>query len=545
MDNDVKGVQTTRSMYERFMNGSSGANKGRFELSEDFRAGFSSYGILNGDLRQGKNCKWDARNFGGVPMDFDRQNGVVYVDGSDAHTLLMGATGSKKSRLVAMPTARILADAGESMIICDPKGEIYRRTAAYMRDRGFRVNVIDLREPDRGDCWNLLSIPYELFQRGEVDKACAYVNDATINLIPIESKDPYWEYSARDMLFGLTILLFEICREKKLPDDAANIQNVLRLRDELFSSVHTKEIIKNVVWAYAQKFELVRSKLGGIIICPADTMACIISMFDQHMSCFSMQPQIISMLSTSTVKFHDLGFQKQAVFLIMPDEKSTYHKLVTIFIKQIYELLIDVAFKECEDNVYPKRINFLLDEFSSLPAISDFPQMITASRSRNIRFILIVQSKHQLIQRYGEETETIQSNCGNWLFLTSREISVLREISELSGQVDREPLISVSRLQHLDKDTGECLVLSGRLFPYFAILADIDEYDGMRFETLTPLERPEKECEEYSFACLLKPDEGTVPLSNADEFPMEENKETMFDLDKSNAMPTPDDDLGD
>ena len=163
----------------------------------------------------------------------------------------------------------------------------------------------------------------------------------------------------------------------------------------------------------------------------------------------------------------------------MPDEKTTFHKIVTIFLKQIYELLIDNAFKKTQDNSFPIRINFVLDEFSSLPTISDFPQMISASRSRNIRFILAAQSKHQLTQRYSEETNTIMSNCNNWMFLTSRETELLHEIAELGGRTDpnQEPLISIFRLQHLDKEKGECLILSGRKYPYIANLPDIDVYD--------------------------------------------------------------------
>lgn len=167
----------------------------------------------------------------------------------------------------------------------------------------------------------------------------------------------------------------------------------------------------------------------------------------------------------------------------MPDEKTTYHKIITIFIKQIYEFLIDNAFKRTKNNRFDVRINFILDEFSSLPTISDFPQMISASRSRNIRFVLVIQSKHQLIQRYKEETDTIMSNCTNWMFLTSRETELLREISELGGITgsNNDRLISISWLQHLNKEKGECLVFNGRKYPYLAMLPDIDVYDGNAF----------------------------------------------------------------
>ena len=388
-------------------------------------------------------------------MDYDPKANLAYADGSDAHTLLIGATGSKKSRLVVMPTVRILGAAGESMVICDPKAEIYQRTSGYLKQLGYDLHVVNLRDPSKGDGWNILEIPFKLYYSGEIDKACEYINDQAAALIPINSKDPYWDYSSRDLYVGLVLLLFELSIKFGQGLKSVNIQNLLRLKTDLFTSTISREIKKTALWTFADKHELIRTKLLGIVICPSDTMGCILSVFDQYLSCFSLQPQIINLLNETTLKLDRIGYQKTAIFLIMPDEKSTYHKLITVFIKQVYELLIDQAYTDRQDNGFPIRVNFLLDEFSSLPTISDFPQMIAASRSRNIRFTLVIQSKHQIQQRYEEEAETIQSNCANWMFLNSREVPLLQEISTLAGEKGNKPLIPVSRLQHLDKEKGE------------------------------------------------------------------------------------------
>lgn len=502
-----------------------GDNKGRFERPEVFRSGFSRYEMTTGEVTVGSLSKWTAPNCSGFPMDYDRNTNCVYMDGSDGHCLLIGATGSKKSRLIVMPTVRLLAASGEAMIICDPKGEIYRRTADYLEKHGYDIRAIDLRDPEKGDGWNILSVPYSLYLDGNIDKACEFINDITANLIPITSNDPFWDYSARDMLFGLALLLFKICKEKQQPADLVNMRSLLKLRSELFSSTSSMRISNSPLWQYAKEDELIRARLQGTVVCPSDTMACIISVFDQHMTSFSLQPKMVSLLSHSSFDLHDIGFGKNAVFLIMPDEKTIYHQIVAIFIKQMYELLIDNAYKNTREYRFPTRVNFLLDEFTSLPKMTDMPQMITASRSRNIRFMLVIQSKHQLKQRYAEEAETIMSNCSNWLFLTSRETELLREISELSGVTgsNREPLISVSRLQHLDKDSGECLVFSGRKYPYFAYLPDIEEYDGNNYALRSlPLrkmpELPESAyTKEHFFQELVAPEQ-REPLPDSPEW---------------------------
>ena len=164
---------------------------------------------------------------------------------------------------------------------------------------------------------------------------------------------------------------------------------------------------------------------------------------------------LISLIFSTLIALSNFGREKTAVYLIVPDEKTTYHFLVTTFIKQAYEILIAEAQKE-KNRQLPIRVNFVLDEFCNIPKIPDMPSMISAARSRNMRFYLVAQSLHQLKGRYGEDADTIKGNCDNWVFLTSKELALLNEISELCGNVVGvdgriRRLISASELQRLDK----------------------------------------------------------------------------------------------
>ena len=109
--------------------------------------------------------------------------------------------------------------------------------------------------------------------------------------------------------------------------------------------------------------------------------------------------------------------------------------------------------------------------------------MISAARSRNIRFYLVIQSLNQLKSKYGDDADTIRGNCNDWVFLTSREVELLTVLQTLCGEVEKGvPLITVSQLQRLDKQKGEALILCERLYPYIAHLADIDEYPFAHIE---------------------------------------------------------------
>lgn len=420
---------------------------------------------------------------GGVPLYYDIERKKVYIDHTDKHTMVIGPTASKKSRLVAMPTVRLLGAANESMVISDPKAEIYLRTSGYLKKKGYEIEVLNLREPQYGSAWNPLYIPYMLFKQGNIDRAYEFANDIAVNLTMIDksNSEAFWDNSAGSLFFGLILLLFKYCNENNEPIEAVNIGNIIRLRNALCVG-DSKTIRNNILWMYAKTDKFIASTLIGTLETANDTRAGILSVFDQKMRAFSIQPSLLDMLSYNDINYESLSKKPTAFFLILPDEKTGYHGLVSLFVKQSYEYLIFKA----QDNIHKKknlgnRVNYILDEFSSLPTINDFPAMITAARSRNIRFNLFLQSKHQLRLRYEEECDTIMSNCENWIFLTSREIEFLKEVSELCGTVGgtpHKPILSISDLQRFDKVKGEALVLSGRNKPFITKLADIDFIDS-------------------------------------------------------------------
>ena len=420
-------------------------------------------------------------NFSGIPLFTAQEPGTVFVDHTDTHTTIVGSTGSKKTRLIGMPSLRIYARAGESFIATDPKAELYERTLPLLKEHGYKIFVLNLRDPQKSNGWNPLYIPYRFYKTGNRDRAIELVTDMANCMIQDSmSNDPYWHNSAASMFSGLIITLFECAAENEI-----HLKSLRTLRSQAFKNLpesdnntrdYTPPFIKERFLDYLDKSVFLFSLLNGTIEAPDTTRSCIISTFDQAMRPFFCQDNLVNMLSGNDLEMSSIGRKKTAVFLIIPDENTLYHRLVSVFVKQCYTALILEAQKQPLKKL-PVRVNFLLDEFSSLPQISDFPAMITASRSRNIRFNLIIQSLNQLRIRYGIDAETIRGNCENWVFLHSREISLLEELVQLSGNKScEEPLISVSMLQTLSKDKGEALVFHKRLHPYIANLMDIDCY---------------------------------------------------------------------
>ncbi len=478
------------SVFERI---TAGQNTRYIENASNFERYFSRYDMQNkkyeAPMRYDKKNPYENMWRGGVPLSWNTEQDYVYTDHADSHTLIIGPTASGKSRLCIMPTVRMLGTAGESMVISDPKAEIYHRTAGFLKQKNYTVRVLNLREPAHGNFWNPLAIPYRFYLQGDIDRAYEFINDTAINLtgMGMSEKDPFWDNSAGTLFAGLTMLLFKYCRDFRQSENVVHIGSVLQLRNILCSG-DSQRIRKNPLWSYAKADLYIASALIGTLETANDTRAGILSVFDQKMRIFSTQPGLLNMLSRHEPMYDDVDEKPTALFLVMPDEKTTYHGLASLFIKQSYEYLIYKAqnYSENQDVRLKTRLNYVLDEFSSLPTVKDFPAMITAARSRNIRFHIVIQSKHQLTLKYGDDTDTILANCTNWIFLTGRELKFLQEISALCGEKMsngcRVPVISAADLQRFNKERGEALILSGRFKPYLTKLPNIGAYDNNQWK---------------------------------------------------------------
>lgn len=406
----------------------------------------------------------------------------MWVDDSENHTLVIGATGSGKTKSVVDPLVYSLAKAKESMIITDPKGEIYKEHSNMLRDRGYDIIVLNFREPQHGNCWNPLTLPYQLYKAGNTDKATELVDDVALNILKDKkAQDPFWENSAADYFSGVALGLFEDAKEDEV--NLNSISYVTTVGEEKCPpSNYIKEYF-NMKGESSTPYVFASNTINS----PTETKGGILSVFRQKIRLFASREQLSEMLSKSDFNMRDIGKKPTAVFMVIHDEKTTYHALATIFIKQCYETLIDVA-QECGGKL-PVRTNFILDEFANMPPLKDVTTMVTAARSRQIRFTFIIQNFAQLNDVYGkEDAETIRSNCGNLIYLLTTELAALEEISKLCGEKkskDKEktastPLVTVSDLQKMK--LFEAIIMRSRLNPFKTKLKPSFEIDwGEKF----------------------------------------------------------------
>ncbi len=447
-----------------------------------------------------------------------------YVDNSENHTLVVGATASGKTTSVVDPLVMSLAKKGESMVLTDPKGEIYKNHAAMLKEKGYNVIVLNFRDPVKGSSWNPLTLPYQLYKDGNVDKATELLEDVANNILKEKNSnaDPFWQNSAADYFSGCVLGLFEDGKEEEI-----NINSIYTMTTQGEERFATSTFIKEY---FTMKGENSSPYIfaANVINAPKETQGGQLSTFRQKIRIFAAQKNLSEMLSFTDFDMRNIGKEKSAVFIVIHDEKTTYHALATIFIKQLYETLIDEAYKQANGRL-KYRTNFILDEFANMPPLKDVTSMVTAARSRDIRFTFIIQNFAQLNDVYGEnDAQTIRSNCGNLIYLLTTELKALEEISKLCGvkkpkdkdkALSEKPLVTVTDLQKMKMN--EVIILKARMNPFKTKLVPSYNQEGMiKYEKSEFYTRPIK----------------TVKIFDIKEFVKEEKRKKMSeDMENGNA----------
>lgn len=410
---------------------------------------------------------------------------------SGAHSLVIGATGSGKTTTFINPMIQIIGatSAGSSMIMTDPKGELFSLHSKYLQSRGYDVMVLDLRDTYSSYRWNPLDSIWDMYQEyvlagqgifvhndspadypdlpweGTIlpgdqwyeyrDRAYADrqqlidfvsvsrqriydemyedLNDLISVICPIENqKDPLWEKGARSIIMATCLAMLE---DSEIPE--------LGMTKDKFNFFNLNKIIANSEDNFR---ELKAYFEGRSPLSPAVTLSRqVVAAADTTLSSYmSIAFDKLSMFNdrglcglTSATDIDPAAFAQRptALFMKIPDEKDTRHGLAAVFILCMYKALIKVASGR-EDLSLPRNVYFILDEFGNMPKIEKFDKMITVGRSRKIWFNMVVQSYSQLNNVYGEQVaDIVKSNCGVKMFIGSNDIGTCKEFSELCGNV--------------------------------------------------------------------------------------------------------------
>ena len=436
-----------------------------------------------------KNVKKD-----GIPVRavLDRNNRLQVNFLSGAHSLIIGATGSGKTTTFINPMIQLLAATacGSSMIMTDPKGELFSLHSQYLKDRGYNVLLLDLRDTYSSSRWNPLGDIWDMYREysemgkgiiahsdsmddypdlarpdGDAEEGVLWfewrgnayadpthcqddvavkrqqiydemyedLNDLISVICPVENeKDPVWEKGARSIIMSTCLAMLEDSDDLRLgmTKDKFNFFNINKI---LTNSENEFEALKryfNGRSKLSQAYTLSRQVLSA-----ADTtLSSYMSITFDKLNMFNDRG-LCGLTSATDVDAASFADKPTALFMKIPDEKDTRHGLAAVFILCMYKALIKVASAR-EDLSLPRNVYFILDEFGNMPKIEKFDKMITVGRSRKIWFNMVVQSYSQLSNVYGNEVaDIVKSNCGMKMFIGSNDIGTCEEFSKLCGNI--------------------------------------------------------------------------------------------------------------
>jgi type IV secretion system protein VirD4 len=450
---------------------------------------------------------------GGVPVTF--LNDKLYYDDSSEHTLIIGSTGSGKTICTIMPLIFNLACAGESMVINDTKGELYSTTFNYLKSKGYKIKIINLRDALASDGWNPLHLPYKYYKDGDIDNAGDLIENFSRSLTKnLSSKDMYWEKSANSVLTALCYALIEDAPK----EEQVNLYSIYTLLVEHGAKTIDRQNSLDLYFQQKPFGNIAKNSYATGSFAKGETRATLFSVLATIIKMFS-DTGIANLTSRTDFELDDIGKEKTAVFLIIPDEKESRHELASLFIDQCYQALVNTA-QSMKDARMPIRVNFILDEFANMPPIKSMSNKITVSRSRNIRFYLTIQDFDQLKETYKESAGTIKSNT-NLIYLLTNDNESAKEISARLGKytISSSRVSTSTRLEQLDYNLsndksligrellmpdelmkfkfGEGLYLKGRMHPIKSKFKPIKEY-GFNIKEVS---LPKKE-KEYQIECF-------------------------------------------
>jgi type IV secretion system protein VirD4 len=392
---------------------------------------------------------------GGIVLGYGHEKKKAWLDTNDRHTLIIGATRSGKTRRLIFPTIWSLAKAGESMILTDPKGELYERSRDYLTNHGYDVVLLDFRNPRRGNFWNPL---HPVILAGD-DHSKASERAWDIAHMIVHQKphtgDPLWPNGTESVIAALLLLTVM----EAPADKYRHVGTAYSILYELGAGCEDGTIPLNEYIMSLPVGHPAKAAFGTALLAPYRTRA---SFFTGASSDLRLWADL-SIAHLTATQDHELdrpGRERSAVFLVIPDEKSTRHILASLYIDQTYQALVELATKT--GGRLPLRVNFLLDEFGNMPAIGDFDKKLTVAAGRGMRFTLVVQDIAQLKRHYKEAAQTITGNCHTWIYLLTADIETARLISAKTGQYTVETESYSSSVRNIDTSTGSQYGTTGR-----------------------------------------------------------------------------------
>ena len=455
------------------------------------------------------------------------KNTVGLVDTGDVHCMMIGAAGVGKTAFWLYPCIEYACASGMSWLSTDTKGDVMRNYGHIAKQYGYNVSVIDLRNPTRSNGNNLLHLvnkymdlyqqhPDTLVYKAKAEKYAKIISK-TIILSGMDAasfgQNAYFYDAAEGLLTATILLVAEFCEPEK-----RHIVSVFKIIQELLAPSQKKG--KN---QFQQLMEMLpddhKAKwfAGAALNTAEQSMASVMSTALSRLNSF-LDSELEQLLCFDTeIDAEKFCNEKSAIFVVMPEENPNTFFMISLIIQQLYREILAVA--DEHGGKLKNRCVFFCDEFGTLPKIESAEMMFSASRSRRLQIVPIIQSFSQLDKNYGKEgAEIIVDNTQLTIFggfapnSSSAEVlsKALGSRTVMSGSVSRSrndpseslqmierPLLTPDELKSLPK--GHFVVMKTGVHPMRVKLKLFFKW-GIEFDEDNPYAVPDHGGREVQYA---------------------------------------------
>lgn len=376
----------------------------------------------NARLKSKMNTEPLKKTGGGLVTGYKRSGHKEYVNIllDDIHSLIIGSTGSGKTRYLVIQSIFCQLLAGESVFVSDIKGELYQYFCKVLKRLEINTIVLDYRDMSRSMSYNYLQPIIDKLAAGDVNKAIQLSRDyaGMIAGKKAESTDPMW-HDGKVAVIAAAIIACTYDNMDKPQNQ--NLPYVYEWITRMCAERQGKTILLIDYLQVVGEDHPANLLLAQANVAPSKTRGSFYTAACTALAVFTDR-QLYHICSSSDFKLTDLVTKKTAMFVILPESKTTFYPLVSLMVSQIYEALDDYSNVILGSGRLPRRLHFDLDEFGNFSAFPDFNMMLTVGRSKGIIFNLFLQSYAQLKVIYDDKvSEIIKGNCTNQIYLKSTD----------------------------------------------------------------------------------------------------------------------------
>ena len=361
----------------------------------------------------------DLRRYQGIVLGMLERKAVCVPEKTrlNSNLAVYGASGSMKTRSFCMNRILQGVSRGESLVICDPKSELYEKSSEYLRDKGYTVRVFNLVNPENSDSWNCLS---EV--EGQELMAQLFVDVIIRNTTGGGKGDHFWDSAEMNLLKALVLYV-----DKGYPPENRNMGQVYQLitlnsetaLNSLFEVLPINHPAKAPYSLFKQASDSVRS---GVII----GLGSRLQVFQSEL--------IKKITARDEIDLELLGQKPCAYFLVTSDQDSTFDFLASLFLSFVFIKLVRYADKNCEGGRLPVPVHVLGEELTACGTIPDLSRRLSVIRSRNISMSCVFQNLAGLQNRYPLNLwQEILGNCDVQLFLGCTDPLTAEFVSSRTG----------------------------------------------------------------------------------------------------------------